>query len=163
MLTVLYDDIVRDHKRITIMGDSAGGNITLALSEMVSRKPDSTVLLSPFLDLVVEDERYGEYYKREPRLAMYELRRCAELWADGDDRRKPEISPLYGDLTGLDITLVVGTEEVLLLDAERLRDRANKEGIPMHYYEYEGMSHVFPVQPVKQADEVFPKIMGHVA
>ena len=163
MLDSVYDDICRDHPIVTIMGDSMGGNLALGMSEHVERKPDSTVLLSPFLDMVIDDPRYPEYYKREPRLAMNELRRCSELWSGGDDRYDPLISPLFGDLKGLDIAVFVGTKEVLLLDSERLRDRAVDEGIPMHYYEYEGLTHVFPLQPIKAADDVFPKIMAHIA
>jgi len=163
MLDPLYDDICKDHQIITVMGDSMGGNIALALSEHVERKPESTVLLSPFLDMTIEDPRYEEYYKREPRLSMNELRRCSELWSGGDDRHDPLISPLYGDLSGLNIAVFVGTEEVLLLDSERLRDRVGKEGVSLYYCEYKGMSHVFPLQPIKQANEVFPKIMEHVA
>ena len=163
MLEPIYDGMCSEHPRITVMGDSMGGNIALALSEHVARKPDSTVLLSPFLDMTVGDPRYREYYRREPRLAMYELHRCGELWSGGDDPHDPMISPIFGDIKGLDMTLFVGTQEVLLLDSERLRDRAKGESVPVHYYEYEGMSHVFPLQPIPEAKKAFPEIMSHIA
>ena len=163
MLDAVYAEVVEFYGRITVMGDSMGGNIALGLSEHVERKPDTTVLISPWLDMSMDDSRYPEYYLREPRLSMNELKRCGDCWSVGTDKKDPLVSPLYGDLSGLDITVLVGTEEVLLLDSQRLRDRAMAEGIDIHYYEYEGMTHDFPLQPIKEAEDAMQKILEHIA
>lgn len=163
MLDSVYSEVVESYGRITVMGDSMGGNLALGLSEHVERKPDTTVLICPWLDMSMDDSRYPEYYLREPRLSMNELRRCGDCWSVGTDKKDPLVSPLYGDLNGLDITVLVGTEEILLLDSQRLRDRALAEGIDLHYYEYEGMTHDFPLQPVREAEDALQKIVEHLA
>lgn len=169
MLDSVYDMILEKHdpSRITVMGDSMGGNLALSFPQtIVGRKAmcGSIVLLSPWLDMTGEHPDTLEYYKREPRLSLYELRRCAELWAGDTDLHEPIISPIYGTLAGLPkISVYVGTKELLLLDSERLRDKAKEEGHELSYNVWEGMSHVFPVQPIKEAKQVFPQIIIDLA
>ena len=42
-------------------------------------------------------------------------------------------------------------------------NRAQEEGHELHYHVWKGMSHVFPVQPIKEAKQVFPQIMADLA
>ena len=169
MLDSVYDMVLEHHdaSRITVMGDSMGGNLALAFPQtLVGKRPmcGSIVLLSPWLDMTAEHPDTAEYYKREPRLSLNELRRCAEVWAGGKDLHDPMISPIYGPLEGLPrISVYVGTRELLLLDSERLRDRARDENHPLEYHEWKGMTHVFPVQPIKEASMVFPQIISDFA
>ncbi len=169
MLDSVYDMALEYHdaSKITIMGDSMGGNLALAFPQtLVGKRPmcGSIVLLSPWLDMTAEHPDTAEYYKREPRLSLNELKRCAEVWAGGKDLHDPMISPIYGPLEGLPrISVYVGTRELLLLDSERLRDRARDENHPLEYHEWNGMTHVFPVQPIKEASMVFPQIISDFA
>ena len=169
MLDSVYDLVLEKHdpSKVTVMGDSMGGNLALAFPQtLIGKRPmcGSIVLLSPWLDMTAEHPDTEEYYKREPRLALNELRRCAELWSGGDDPHDPIISPIYGPLEGLPkISVYVGTRELLLLDSERLRDRAKEEGHPLDFHLWEGMTHVFPVQPIKEAKVVLPQILRDLA
>ena len=169
MLESVYDMMLTKHdpSKITVMGDSMGGNLALSFPMSINGRKDmcgSIVLLSPCLDMSGDHPKTEEYYKREPRLTLYELKRCGELWSGERDVHDPIVSPIYGKLEGLPrIALYVGTKELLLLDAERLRDRALEEGHELYYHEWRGMSHVFPVQPIKEAKQVFPEIMADLA
>ena len=169
MLESVYDMILENHEhsKITVMGDSMGGNLALAFPmSFIGRKDmcGSIVLLSPWLDMAGDHPKTEEYYKKEPRLSLYELKRCGELWAGDREIHDPVVSPIYGQLEGLPgISVYVGTKELLLLDSERLRDRAAEEGHELHYHLWKGMSHVFPVQPIKEAKQVFPQIMADLA
>ena len=169
MLESVYDMILTKHEpsKITVMGDSMGGNLALSFPMSINGRKDmcgSIVLLSPCLDMSGDHPKTEEYYKREPRLTLYELKRCGELWSGERDVHDPIVSPIYGKLEGLPrIALYVGTKELLLLDAERLRDRALEEGHELCYHEWKGMSHVFPVQPIREAKLVFPDIMADLA
>ena len=169
MLESVYDMILTKHEpsKITVMGDSMGGNLALSFPMSINGRKDmcgSIVLLSPCLDMSGDHPKTEEYYKREPRLTLYELKRCGELWSGERDVHDPIVSPIYGKLEGLPrIALYVGTKELLLLDAERLRDRALEEGHELCYHEWKGMSHVFPVQPIREAKLVFPEIMADLA
>ena len=165
MLDHVYDMMLKEHdsSRITIMGDSMGGNLALSFPQtLIGKRPmcGSIVLLSPWLDMSGTHPDTEKYIDREPRLSLYELKRCGELWAGGLDLRDPIVSPIYGPLEGLPrISVYVGTEELLLLDSERLRDRAEEEGHELDFHLWEGMSHVFPVQPIKEAKMVLPDIV----
>lgn len=169
MLESVYDMILENHEhsKITVMGDSMGGNLALAFPMSIIGRKDmcgSIVLLSPWLDMAGDHPKTEEYYKKEPRLSLYELKRCGELWAGDREIHDPVVSPIYGQLEGLPgISVYVGTKELLLLDSERLRDRAAEEGHELHYHLWKGMSHVFPVQPIKEAKQVFPQIMADLA
>ena len=168
MLDSVYDMMLQHHdaSRITIMGDSMGGNLALSFPQTLIGRKDmcgSIILLSPWLDMTGEHPDTMRYYEREPRLSLYELKRCAEEWSGGVDLHDPMLSPIYGPLEGLPkITVYAGTEELLLLDAERLRDRGEKEDHLIELHVWKGMSHVFPVQPIKEARMVLPEILSNI-
>lgn len=169
MMDELWDIILSDHHshRVTVMGDSMGGNIALSFVQSLIGKsdmPGSLILLSPWLDMTMEHPDTLEYYKKEPRLALHELHICGDVWAGGTDKHDPRLSPIYGPLKGIPhICLCVGTEEILLLDAERLDRRMDEEGIDHTTIIGEGLSHVYPIQPVKEARAVFPVLMKELA
>ena len=169
MLDQVYDMMLKEHdpSKITVMGDSMGGNLALSFPQTITgRKPmcGSIVLLSPWLDMSGTHPDTEKYIGREPRLSLYELKRCAELWAGDLDLKDPIVSPIYGPLEGLPrISVYVGTKELLLLDSERLRDRAEEEGHELDFHLWEGMSHVFPVQPIREARQVLPDILYDIA
>ena len=169
MLDSVYDMMLENHKAsdITVMGDSMGGNLALSFPQTIIGRKEmcgSIILLSPWLDMASDDLRLKDYDAREPRLSMNELRTCAKLWAGEKDVHDPIISPINGPLEGLPkISVYVGTRELLLLDSERLRDRAKEEGHELDFHLWEGMSHVFPVQPIREAKTVFPEILSDFA
>ena len=169
MLVQVYDMMLKEHEpsKITVMGDSMGGNLALSFPQtIICRKPmcGSIILLSPWLDMSGTHPDTEKYIDREPRLSLYELKKCAELWAGDLDLKDPIVSPIYGPLEGLPrISVYVGTKELLLLDSERLRDRAEEENHELDFHLWEGMSHVFPVQPIKEARQVLPDILYDIA
>lgn len=73
----------------------------------------------------------------------------------------PTCSPLYADLTGLPPVLIhVGTEEVLLDDAKRLAEQAEKCGIPTTFKIYDKVGHVFQFHAgiLKESDDSIKRI-----
>ena len=149
------------------MGDSMGGNLALSFPQTLIGRKDmcgSIILMSPCLDMSGEHPKLAEYDKNEPMLSIKEIPICGKLWAGDKDVHDPIISPINGPLEGLPkISVYVGTRELLLIDSERLRDRALEEGHQLDYHEWKGMSHVFPVQPIREAKLVFPQIMSDLA
>ncbi len=168
MMSEVYGSMLNDFQpeHISIMGDSIGGGLALGFIEMLKGTdlpcPGSVVLLSPWLDMTDSVDR-TEYYKNEPRLALNELKMCGDMWAGAVDKKDPRLSPLYGEIPHkCRISVYVGTREVLLSDSRRLKEIAEKSGIEIKYHEYEGMTHVFPLQPIKEAKEVFPSIVSDI-
>lgn len=108
---------------IAIVGDSAGGGLTLATALSLRDRelplPSNLVVFSPWTDLSLE--HLGAEPPGEAMLNRDWLDECARFYAGTASRYDPLISPVYAQLAGLPPTLVqVGSDELILSDAERL-------------------------------------------
>ncbi len=103
LIVPVYREYCESHpdKKVILMGDSAGGGLALALAEYFKteglRLPDELVLLSPWIDVIMDNEEIEEYQKRDPFLAVESLRIAAKHWAGDLDVRDYRISPIFGD------------------------------------------------------------------
>ncbi|MDQ4118728.1 MAG: alpha/beta hydrolase [Actinomycetota bacterium] len=146
---------IRPEDRV-IMGDSAGGGLTLSLAQMLrdrgDAQPSRLVLLSPWLDLGVSDPLAERIARDDPVLGIAGLRQAGRWYADGTELDDPEISPVHAELSGLGRTAVfVGTRDLLLADARRLRREAALHGQHVTLNEYRGMFHNWIMQPLPEA------------
>ncbi len=156
-------DLGIPHRRIGLIGDSAGGGLALAaalaLTEKQAPLPGAVVCLSPWADLseIGESELVSE--AEDPILCSQGLRECARLYG-GDDLKNPLISPVYGEY-GKDFppTLIhAGTNEMLLWDALKVKQRMQEQNAPVTMEIFEGMWHVWHLFPVPEAEEAMEKI-----
>lgn len=136
-------------RRIVLVGESAGGNLALALTmklrEMQEALPAGLALLSPWADLAQQGESYRTLRDVDATLNADELMRDALAFAGGRHAlTDPEISPLYGDFTGFPpVEIHCGTSEILLSDSEALEKALLRDGVSAHLIRWEGMCHVF--------------------
>lgn len=142
-------------KKIMMMGDSAGGGLSLALTEYYKSKgirlPDELILFSPWVDVSMENEAIPEYQPRDPFLFADSLRPPGKRWADDLDVHDPRISPIYGDLTGIrNVTVFVGTDEIIYPDATKMFGMLDRD-VSNELVVGEGMNHVYPLFPIKEA------------
>jgi acetyl esterase/lipase len=155
-------------ENMTIMGDSAGGSIALAVAQQLrDRGADphrATILISPALDLSFTDPRIAEIQPSDPWLAVPGPSAVARLWAGELAITDPLVSPLFGDLDGLaPITLFTGTRDVTNADAHALRRRAAGTDVKFYLHEAEAMIHVYPLLPIpegRRAREVIRSILA---
>jgi acetyl esterase/lipase len=136
---------------IAVMGDSAGGGLTLALALAVRNaklpQPAALLALSPVTDLTMSGDTRASLAGVDPVLTGDSAERFA-IYAGEHDPRDPLISPVYGDLKGLPPLLIqVGTREILLSDAVRFARNAREAGVDVTLDVWEGMWHVFQVNP----------------
>lgn len=78
----------------------------------------------------------------------------------------PRVSPLFGSLDGLaPMAVFIGTRDVLLPDARRLRKDAAAAGVPLDYREYPGMVHNWPMRRLPEGrralDQIAELIRSH--
>lgn len=137
---------------VVVSGDSAGGNLALALTLALQREggptPVALALQSPVTDLTLG--RALAASRTDPVLTLDWLRANARDYAPGVDLSDPLLSPLHADgaaLAGLPPVLVHVAEQDLLHDegvllAERLRDA----GVAVELVEHPGLWHVHHVQ-----------------
>ena len=137
--------------RIVVAGDSAGGNLALALllrlRDAGTPLPAGAVLLSPVTDLRLSGASHTTRKAVDPFFAKADLRAFIELYAGSHDLRDPYLSPLGAELGGLPpLLLHVGDHEVLRDDAVGLGERARAAGVEARTVVWPGMTHVFQVQ-----------------
>lgn len=135
-----------DH--VAVAGDSAGGGLAVAamlrLKQNGQPLPGAAVCLSPWTDLNMTGASIDGKAEADPMVQRAGLERCAEWYLGDRDRRNPEASPLFGELSGLPPMLIqVGGNEVLLDDAARLAARAEAAGVDVSYQCWERMFHVW--------------------
>jgi len=62
------------------------------------------------------------------------------------------------------MTIFIGTHDILLAEARKLRDKLANQFINCNYYEYELMDHVFPlftiIPEAKSAKKIIYKILN---
>jgi acetyl esterase/lipase len=137
---------------ITTIGDSAGGNlavaIALALRENGQPLPGRVIALSPWLDMENSGETLVTNDATDALITVPLLEgMIAGVLADGKiDPRTPLANPLYADLTGFPPLYVdAGGAESLVDHATRLAERATAAGVDVTLSVVDGIQHVFPV------------------
>lgn len=152
MLVPIYKNLVSEtHKEnIVIMGDSAGGGMSLALAELLKEKqlpqPENIILISPELDMSFTNPEIKQVENTDPILALTALSEIGKWYFTEEGSEYYLASPIYGDFTGLGkISLFTGTNDILYPDAKKLKEIAEKKGIKINYYEYQSMIHVWPL------------------
>ncbi len=162
----LYDKLIEHYEAPFIfMGDSAGGGLALGLAQDVKqlgkKQPQQIILHSPWLDVTGEDPRYEKVEKHDPMLCVLGAKELGRMWAKGTGVKNYRVSPLNGDLHDIgQITLFVGTSELLHVDAQLLLEKAKQQDVKINYFEYDKMNHVFPVFPIPEAKKAFKELLA---
>ncbi|MBU5260164.1 alpha/beta hydrolase [Bacillus pumilus] len=163
----LYKDLLKtagSANQLTIMGDSAGGNISLGLAHLLKKEglpqPKDIILLSACVDMSLNNPLMFEYAKKDPILGPEGMEVIAKIWTADKNVTDPLISPIYGDFKGLGkITHFIGTHDMLYPDAIKLDEKLTEQGIDIKIFVYPEMLHVFVVMPIPEAQDAQEKII----
>jgi acetyl esterase/lipase len=165
-LEEVYIRLIAQHPNsdLILMGDSAGGGLALGFAMQIrdsgQRPPSQIILFSPWLDVSMSNPEMAEYDTQDKLLHVNTLAQAGELYAGDLDVKDYRVSPIYGIIKNLGkITLFIGTHEVLLPDARKLKRMAESHGIEIHYHEYPGMFHDWVLVPsLKESREVLQQV-----
>ena len=151
LIMQLYQQLLKQYSagRLIIMGDSAGGGFTLALSQELRsdsiEQPKHLVLISPWVDVLGGDDALQD---KDTFLNAEVLRHVGADWAGEKDPRDPMISPLNGDMHELPPTdLFTGTWEIFYTDIVKTCDKMKAAGVDARLHVAEKMGHVYPIWP----------------
>lgn len=169
-MRTLYGEVVDRHgaENLTVMGDSAGGGMSLALAQMVMADggpmPASLVLWSPWLDATATAEGQDEIERKDRMLAQTGLRACGAAYGGDLPLDDPRISPLFGELTGLPpMAIFSGTSDILLVDGQRLAAKLEASGVTaFEYHEYRDMCHVWMLLPVPEGRQALAQTAAFI-
>ena len=155
-------------KRIILMGDSFGGNISMVMAQEIAKRGlqpiSALVLMSPCVDNAFT--RRDQMKALQPLDEMIKLERMETImggWRGELPAKHPWVSPIYGDIgTFPDNTMLVfGSNEILKVDALLLVEKMQELGKPIQAMEFEGMFHTFPLFPVKEGFQAIRAIARH--
>jgi acetyl esterase/lipase len=146
-----------DVKKLAVMGDSAGGNLTLSLIQWVRdtglRPADAVVPLSPLIDSTFSGPSIRSNLDSDRMLKpmigqVARIPKTVLLWGTwketGYAPSSPEISPIFGDLSDLPPTLIqASSTEILYDDARRYTAKARRAGNDITLQTWSHMPHVF--------------------
>nr|WP_315380366.1 alpha/beta hydrolase [uncultured Sphingomonas sp.] len=130
---------------VVVGGRSAGGNLAVAMllraRDQGLPMPAGMVLLSPEVDLTESGDSF-EVNRLVDLMLPLPLRSANLLYADGADLSDPDLSPLFGDLTGLPPTLLQsGTRDLFLSNTVRMHRALRRAGVPAELHVFEAMPH----------------------
>jgi epsilon-lactone hydrolase len=149
----LAERLLSDGEDVTLVGDSAGGGLALAvaltLRDHGGPQPGRLVLVSPWVDLTISTPETYEVTTTDPWLFVGKMKAYAGWWAcSPDELGRPEVSPGLGDLAGLPPAIMFfGTRDSLAPGGRLLTRRAEKAGWALTSVEEPGLIHVYPVLP----------------
>ena len=142
------DKLKVNRNRLYIGGDSAGGNIAIAVVKRLQKqsiKVAGQLLIYPVTNLHFETDsynRYAESFGLDKELMKW----FAKHYTAGDYSlyENPEVSPLRGYVSASPRTIIIAAEHDVLLDeGAQYRDKLKKEGIDVIYHLIPGTVHGF--------------------
>ena len=159
-----------DKRQLFVMGDSAGGGLTLGLLMKLRDEdkplPARAVALSPWTDLAMTGASLRSNASADPMLNADDFPKLADYYLAGADPRTPYASPLYGDTSQLPQVLIqVGSDEILLDDAVRMAEMLRRHNPRSRVEVWPRMPHVWhlfvPVLP--EARQAIARVADFIA
>lgn len=150
-------------ENIIVIGDSAGGNLTLELAVYLKEhhipQPKMLILVSPLTTLANDLPSRAYNIDRDLVLGRNAspLYKAVEesTYARGTDLKDHRLSPLYADLKGLPPMLIqAGGYELLLDDSIELMRKAAADDVDVTLTVYPGMPHEFSLMMPELDDSV---------
>ena len=158
MVEPLYKEIIEKvgNDNVIFMGDSAGGGLALGLYEKIAEGnmglPAKTILISPWLDVRLENENIQAVEKNDTVLNKEALRIAGIAYAGADGIDGYLVNPIEGDLSTLkNIKIWIGTYDILEPDCQLLQEKAQEVGGDVEIKEYDQAKHIWLID--KNSDD----------
>lgn len=158
-------EILSGDDQVLLAGESAGGNLTLALHQRLlakdAQQPVAMAALSPAADM--GDTGDSGLADRDPLLKQARVDEVNDAYVPGEDLTNPEISPIYGSYgpETPPTILTTGTRDLFLSCSVRQERVMREAGAPVALRVWEGMGHVFEFFPdMPEGDASLREIAG---
>lgn len=139
-----------DANHIAVVGDSAGGNISAAVSQMARDKKgpkiSCQVLIYPSTNIYSLNSESWAYFTDDYIIPKVNMEKFISLYVPKkEDRKNPYVSPLLAkDFKGLPSTLIITSENDPLRDeGEAYGEKLKQAGINVVITRYKGVPHGF--------------------
>ena len=165
LIEEIYANVLKEkNKKVIIMGDSAGGGMALGFCKYLSKKkmkqPSKLILISPWLDITMSNDKIKNFDSKDPFLSVYALKKAGELWAGNLKTSNYKLSPKNGSLKDIkNVYLFVGTREIFYPDILEFFQKLKKKKIKSQLFVGEGLNHVYPLHPIPEAKKAYKEIL----
>ncbi|KEI78989.1 esterase [Clostridium botulinum A2 117] len=160
-----------DEKHIAVIGDSAGGNLSAAVSSMSRDKngPPITcqVLIYPSTNIFELNSKSWSYFSNSVNVSREDMEKYISIYVPKkEDRKNPYASPLLSkDFSKLPDTLVVTAEiDPLRDEGEAYANKLKESGVKVDVARYKGITHGFITMDkiTNKADEALNQISLYI-
>lgn len=140
--------LTADGTACSLAGDSAGAGLAMSLVHRLrdtgAPMPRTMALISPWVDLRLQSDSFTTHAARDPMLNTAWAVMARDAYIGDGDPADPRWSTLLGDQHGLPPTLIhVGSEEILLDDAQDLAAELHAAGVAVEIHTFDGLWHDF--------------------
>lgn len=149
-------------KEIIISGDSAGGNLALELYIKLKKDhkklPKEILLISPWLDLKMDNPKLNILNKTEPVLNKERLIEAGKLFLKD---YKQDLYKMIPELKQAKIMMITGTKDILYPDIKKFYTLSKKEELEINFKVYPDLFHDFSIftTVIQEADIAFKEIL----
>jgi acetyl esterase/lipase len=150
-----------------LFGDFSGGSLALSFLQELRDLgnlplPVRTAVVSPWLDITLNNPKIKIMKKTDPILPIEELKEAGARYCGPLEPDHPFVSPLYGKWDHLGQILVFsGAKEILTPDCELLAEMAGKlQGTEIIYKKWAKVVHDWILIPCKETDAAFQLIFA---
>ncbi len=145
-----YRELLKVNKpgSIGVVGTSAGGGLVLALCLRAKAEgvplPGAIAPGTPEADMTNAGDtiKTNEWLDNVLVSADGYVANATKIYTAGHDLRDPQLSPLFGDFTGMPPAIITsGTRDLFLSNAVRTHRKLRQAGVDAELQVFEGMSH----------------------
>jgi len=152
----VYENIIEKYDAISVVGDSAGGNlalgVTLKAKEKNIKKPSCVILHSPVVDLSLSFEKNTDVDDFIVKISCVEP--LKKMYCGNTEKLKTyELSPILGDFEGMPpLFITCAANEMLRNDSENLYKKAIENHIEAKLIIMENAYHDYGTIGVKSPE-----------
>ena len=116
-------------------------------SQIENILPKKIVLISPWLDVRLNNPEVDEVQKKDKILNKNNLQIVGKHYAGNDGIDSYLVNPIDGDLSKLkNITIFTGTNDILNPDVHKLQEKARVQNVQIDIKEYGGANHIWFIE-----------------
>ena len=97
----------------------------------------------------------------DPFLKIDIAKMAANAFCSGNNPESEKYSPIYGDINELpELSLFIGTHDILYPDCKKFKKLCQQKNIPLNYYEYAKMIHVWMLFHLPESKDAMKDIFS---
>jgi len=167
MVLDVYKNLLEEGKPIYIMGESAGGNMTLTftlyLKELGLKLPDAIFPISPLADMALDNPEIQGLEDKDIMTSLYLAKSCMYWAEEGMSSSDPKLSPINGNLKGMPRTFIYNSsDDILNPDITSLYDKMKAAGVEVGMLYGKNLWHYAVVFDIPEQEQYLDEVISFI-